>query len=325
MRNQKNLMKAYKNKNDEFYTPLKTIENELDHYKKYFKDKVIYCNCDNFKYSNFFKYFVNNFNKFKIKRLISSYYVENKELKEKQLSLLNIDKENKKEKAKYIIINEVENDKYNLDDLIKNKNNIIKEFKENGDFRSLECLELLKESDIIITNPPFSLFREYMDVLVEQEKKFIILGSHIATNYKNMSEYIMKDKLWIGYNYHNNVKFLTDTNEYKEVGIGWFTNLDVENRHKKIELNCEYDEKKYEKYDGLDIIEVPRVELIPKDYDGIMGIPSTFISKYNPEQFEILGWDRQYIPKNKMYKGCLTINGKMKYTRILIKLRKEKI
>lgn len=295
----KNLRKAKKEKNDEFYTQITDIEKELKHYKEQFKDKIIFCNCDDPEYSNFWRYFQLNFNHLGLKKLISTHYDD--------------------EKSTY---------KLEYD----GKEKVTTQLKQNGDFRSPEAIEILKEADIVVTNPPFSLFREYMAQLMEYEKDFLIIGNMNAITYKEVFPLLKDNKVWLGYNsgafkfevpdsYNKkNIEIGEDGKKYAKLGnITWFTNLDVKKRHEKLILYKTYNPEEYPKYDNYDAIEVNRVANIPMDYDGVMGVPITFMDKYNPEQFEILGQTGVDI---ELEKGRPYINGKRKYARMLIK-RKE--
>ena len=287
----KNLHQAKNNKKDEFYTQLSDIENELRHYKEHFKNKVVYCNCDDPRISNFFHYFSYNFEHLGLKKLIATCY------KNQDADLFS---SNDSEKAIYL--------EYTGD---KNGNNVpdlseigIKELKSDGDFRSPESIELLKQADIVVTNPPFSLFREYVSQLIEYDKKFIIVGHQNAITYKEIFPLIKENKLWLGYGFKRNMAhfvnkhyedYATD-NDHKEgmirvSGVVWYTNIDTQKRHKDLLLHKKYagNESYYPKYDSYDAINIDKTNDIPIDYDGVMGVPITFIDKYNPEQFEILG------------------------------------
>ena len=322
----KNLHKAKSNKKDEFYTQLSDIERELKHYRKHFKDKVVYCNCDDPRVSNFFHYFSYNFEKLGLKKLITTCY------KNKQMDLFS---QNDSEEAIYL---EYEGD--------KNGNNIpdieeigVKPLKGDGDFRSPESIELLKQADIVVTNPPFSLFREYVAQLIEYDKKFLIIGSLNAVTYKEIFKLIKENRLWIGYNngdmefkvpdYYEEraTRFRQDENGQKWRSLGnicWFTNLDISKRNEELILYKTYNPKEYPKYDNYDAINVNKVAEIPMDYKGFMGVPITFLSKYSPQQFELLGiMNTGEENKGIRYEGTPhgrpIINGKEKYLRILIK------
>lgn len=293
-KNNQNLTIAKKEKNDEFYTQLADIENEIKYYKEHFKNKIVYCNCDDPEWSNFFIYFKNNFNHLGLQKLISTHYS------------LNI-KENNAYKLECI--------EYSMDE----KGNLKESksyLKGNGDFRSPECIELLIESDIVCTNPPFSLFREYVSQLMEYNKKFLIIGSMNAITYKETFNLIIKEKIWLG---NTNVKkFKKPNGEMKSFGnICWYTNLTHKKRNEKIILWKEYNSQEYPKYDDFEIINVNKVNEIPKDYKGLMGVPITFLEKYNPNQFKIFG-----IANSARYIGekCYTFIAQRKiYNRIIIK------
>lgn len=339
----KNLQQAKKNKNDEFYTQLVDIEKELKHYKDYFKDKTVLCNCDDPRVSNFFHYFSYNFEFLGLKKLITTCY------KNQNLDLFS---QNDSEKAIYLIY---EGNKQNgrVPDI---KDIGIKELKGDGDFRSPECIELLKQADIVVTNPPFSLFREYVAQLIEYDKKFIIIGNMNAITYKEIFKLIRDNKLWMGCSIHSGDRefqvpesyplqasgFRVDEsgNKYIRVkGVRWFTNIDYTQRHENIILykkyynseddknNPDYTNPEFPKYDNYDAINVDKTANIPCDYDGVMGVPITFLDKYNPEQFEII--DCNDIRRNdnvpiKSYglvkdKEALLENGRTTYARILIR------
>ena len=284
----KNLTKAKEVKNNEFYTRLEDIEQELIHYTKHFKDKIVYCNCDSEK-SNFFKYFYNNFNKLNLKKLIISYKDDN-------------------------------NPSYKIE--VFKENNELKTIKtklnQNGDFRSNECVELLKQSDIIVTNPPFSLFKDLIDVLFEHNKKFLILGAITAIGYKNIFPLFLNNEIWLGCNQPK--IFIQPDNTIKKFGnIYWFTNLKHNKINDYLKLEKEYNEKNYPKYDNYDAIHIDRLKNIPKDYYGAMGVPLTFMCKYNPNQFEIIRFRKGYDEKD------LRVDGKDKFTRIIIKRKDNEI
>ena len=297
----KNLHAAKRNKNDEFYTQITDIEKELRHYKKHFENKTVLCNCDDPCISNFISYFCYNFEHLGLKKLITACY------KNQEIDLFST---HYKEGAIYL---EYEGDKNGSK--IPNIEEIgVKELNGDGDFRSQECIELLKQSDIVVTNPPFSLFREYLAQLIEYEKKFLIIGSMNAVTYKEVFPLIQNNEIWLG---NNSVKeFMTPDGRIKKFGnILWYTNLPHEKRNEKLIIFKTYEgnEKVYHKYDNYDAIEVSKVVDIPKDYDGVMGVPITFLDKYNPEQFEIVRFRKGNDEKD------LAINGKTPYFRILIK------
>ncbi len=287
-----NLKKAKAAQKDEFYTQLSDIERELGHYKEHFKNKVVFCNCDDPRVSNFFHYFSYNFEHLGLKKLITTCY------KNQQPDLFS---ENKSEKAIYL---EYTGDKNG--DKIPNPEEIgIKHLNSDGDFRSPECIKLLKQADIVITNPPFSLFREYVAQLIEYNKKFIIIGNLNAITYKEIFKLIKENKIWFGHSIHsgdrefgvpdsyplNAASSRIDKNGNKYIrvkGVRWFTNLDYEERHEDLILFKKYNKTEYPKYDNYDAINIDITKNIPMDYEGAMGVPITFMDKYNPEQFEII-------------------------------------
>ncbi len=323
----KNLHKAKNGKNDEFYTQLSDIENELKHYREHFKDKVVYCNCDDPRVSNFFHYFSYNFEKLGLKKLITTCY------KNQDMDLFS---KNASEQAIYL---EYEGDK-NGNRIPDVKEIGIKHLKGDGDFRSLESIELLKQADIVVTNPPFSLFREYVTQLVEHDKKFVIVGHQNAISYKEIFNLIKDNKLWLGFGFKGGAGHFINTqyedyataNNHKEgmirvSGVHWFTNLDTLKRHEELILCKKYIPEEYPTYDNYDAINVNKVKDIPEDYDGIMGVPITFLDKYNPEQFEILGLSASAgynekivgIPFLGEKDARPLINGKNTFARIFIK------
>lgn len=320
MAGNKNLQNANKAKKDEFYTQLVDIENELRHYKEHFRGKTVLCNCDDPRVSNFFHYFAYSFEQLGLKKLITTCY-KNQDM--------NLFSQNKSEKAVYL---EYEGD--------KNGNRIpdieeigIKELKGNGDFRSAECIELLKQADIVVTNPPFSLFREYVAQLMKYDKKFLIIGNQNAITYKEIFSLIKENEMWLGtksgdmsfrvpeYYEARNTRYWVDENNNKWRSLGnicWYTNLDHNKRHEDLILYKKYTPEGYPKYDNYDAINVDKTSDIPMDYDGVMGVPITFLDKYNPEQFELVGIDR-YVEDNPNFGHRFNINGKETYARILIK------
>ncbi len=308
-----NLHKAKNSKKDEFYTQLSDIEKELKNYRKHFKNKVVYCNCDDPFESNFFKYFASNFNALGLKKLIATSYIGSP-IAGGQLSLFEIkglSTKNKKEPFK-IEINEVKDfnhdgavDLADVEWLLKNNANIATPLLGDGDFRSEESIELLKQADIVVTNPPFSLFREYVSQLIEYEKKFLIIGDQNALTYKEIFKLVKQNKVWLGYD-NGGTKWFQVPDDYdiktesrKKIengvkyfskgSITWYTNIDTTKRHEDLILYKKYVPDEYLKYDNYDVINVDKVAEIPVDYDGVMGVPITFIDKYNPTQFEILG------------------------------------
>lgn len=318
-------------KKDEFYTQLSDIENELRHYRPHFKGKTVLCNCDDPRVSNFFKYFALNFEILGLKRLIATCYKNN----EPDLFSMN-----SCEQAVYII--------YDGD---KNGNRVpdpsemeVLPLKGDGDFRSAECIELLKQADIVCTNPPFSLFREYVAQLMQNDKKFIIIGNQNALHYSEIFPLIKDDKIWLGYGFkggatHFISKYedVATAGDHKEgmirvSGVIWLTNLEIQKRHETLILFKTYNTSDYPKYDNYDAINVDRTQDIPVDYYGAMGVPDTFLDKYNPEQFEIVGLGcgdlAKQIGVKKNYRGrtdvAYTVNGKhtCPYSRIIIRRKK---
>ncbi|MCR5046232.1 MAG: adenine-specific methyltransferase EcoRI family protein [Treponema sp.] len=315
---------AKNNKEDEFYTQLPDIEKELSHYRDHFKDKTILCNCDDPRISNFFLYFALKFKELKLKRLITTCY------KNQEADLFS---QNNCEKAVWLDYYGNPNDPTSTDFSTVE----IKELKGNGDFRSQECVELLKQADIVVTNPPFSLFREYIDILMKYEKKFLVIGSQNNITYKEIFKLFKEDKIWLGYKagdmafkvpeYYTprKTRYWQDETGQKWRSMGnicWYTNLDIAKRHEDLVLYKKYSKEDFPKYDNYDAIEVSKVSDIPFDYYGILGVPITFLDKYNPNQFEIIGLDRYTVPKQFLVGGRVAVNGKSKYARILIKRKK---
>ena len=302
-----NLHAAKAAKNDEFYTMLSDIEKEMSHYKDFFKGKVVYCNCDDARESNFFKYFSMNFEHLGLKKLITTGY---------------------KSEGKGVVLT-YEGDKNN-NRLVDDDEVEVRELEGNGDFRGEECIEFLKEADVVVTNPPFSLFREYVKQLMDYGKKFIIIGSMNATHYKDIFGYIKNDEMWWGN--HNVKEFVSPSGEIKKFGnILWYTNIKHTRRSTPLDLYKKYSNE-YPKYDNIDAINVDKVCEIPMDYDGIMGVPDTFLDKYCPEQFEILDIVNRYMifdyfgvneTVRKNHSHCANINGKAVYSRILIRKRTD--
>lgn len=352
-----NLNRANKAKKDEFYTQLDDINAELHHYSHHFEGKTVLCNCDDPYESNFFKYFALNFNHLGLKRLIATCYDSSPMIGE-QLTMF-------PERRPYMIsiteVRDMDGDgSTDLSDvtayLLQNKQNVAMPL-QSGDFRSEECIALLKEADIVVTNPPFSLFREYVAMLMEYEKKFLIIGNQNAITYKEIFPLIQKNLIWLGHGFRNgNAYFrVLDGDGYaagvydKETGLvkfrncRWFTNLDHSKRHEEITFWKKYTPEEYPKYDNYDAIEVGKTADIPYDFDGVMGVPITFLDKFNPDQFEILGMCENldlYGLKTRVYspqecrdrylelfgkKGTYdlnaagVINGKKVYQRILIR------
>jgi hypothetical protein len=330
----KNLRSAKTDKKDEFYTQLSDIEKELKHYKNHFKDKVVLCNCDDPRVSNFFHFFSYNFERFGLKRLIATCY------KSQDSDLFS---QNNSERAIYL--------EYTGD---KNGNNVpdvneigIKHLQGDGDFRSKECIELLKQADIVVTNPPFSLFREYVAQLVEYDKKFVIIGNLNALTYRDIFKLVKENKLWFGHSIHSgdrefrvpadyplnaaSSRIDEEGNKYIRVkGVRWFTNLDYTERHEDLLLYKTYSPEEYPTYDNYNAINVDVTKEIPMDYNGVMGVPITYIDKYNPDQFEILGMASSAgynaeivgIPFIGEKDARPLINGKNTYARVFIKNKK---
>jgi len=284
-----NLHKAKDSKKDEFYTQLGDIERELRYYKSHFKDKVIYCNCDDPRVSNFFHFFYYNFEKLGIKKLIATCY------KNQDMDLFS---ENKSEQAIYLVYDGDKND-----NKVPDPNEIgVKKLKGDGDFRSKECIELLKQADIVVTNPPFSLFREYLAQLIEYDKSYIIVGHQNAISYREIFKLIKEDKMRLGYGFKGGAAHFINKHyedyaaagDHKEgmirvSGVTWFTNLDISKRHEDLILYKNYTPEEYPTYENFNAINVDKTKDIPVDYKGFMGVPITFLYKYNPDQFEIIG------------------------------------
>lgn len=310
-----NLHKAKSGKNDEFYTQLKDIEDELRHYKHHFKDKVVYCNCDDPQVSNFFKYFSLNFEHLGLKKLISSCY-RNTDADKRTKGLT--------EKAVWLEYKGEHNG-----GPVPTPDNIgVHEFEGDGDFRSEESIDLLKQADIIVTNPPFSLFREYIAQLIGHDKKFLVVGNVNALTFSETFPLIKNNQMWLG---HNTTRhFLQpDGTLYETARTFWYTNLDFAKRHEDLILYREYSGIDYPKFDNYDAINVDKTTDIPMDYAGVMGVPITFLDKYNPEQFEIISSNDVRLHDKVPFKehGLIkdkdgAINGKPKYARILIKNKK---
>jgi len=342
--------KAKENKADEFYTQLSDIEMELRHYKEHLHNKVIFCNCDDPFESNFFKYFAMNFNHLGLKKLIATCYASSP-VAGKELSLFDVESIGENlEDAKHpykIEISEVRDEDRDgavgladVEYLLKNRENTLTLLKGDGDFRSPECIELLKEADIVATNPPFSLFREYVAQLMEYGKSFIIIGNTNALTYKDIFILIQENKIRTGYtNFNVGMYFYVpdSVEKYHKIKNGrkmvrvstscWFTNLEVQKHKAFITLYKQYTPKEYPHYDNYDAIEVSKVAEIPYDYEGAMGVPITFLDKYNPEQFEILGMassagyskDIVGIPFIGERDARPLIRGKNTYARVFIK------
>lgn len=303
----KDLNKANKNKKDEFYTQLSDIEKELGHYKEHFKNKVVFLNCDDPEESNFWKYFYLNFKFLGLKKLIATHFGNGK-------PSYKLEKTNGDTKKTPL--------------------------KQNGDFRSPECIEILKEADIVVTNPPFSLLREYVAQLIEYNKKFVIIGNINALSYKEIFKLIKENKIWLGYSIHSGDREFKVPDDYplnasghrvdkkgvkyiRVKGVRWFTNLDYKERHQDFLLYKTYkgNEDEYPKYDNYDAINIDITKDIPADYKENMGVPITFIDKYNPDQFEIVG-QMATTKVDEFNQGYPFIDGKKKYARIIIRNKK---
>lgn len=310
------LNQAMAAKKNEFYTQLTDIEKEMRYYRQAFNGKVVFCNCDDPFESNFFKYFVLNFNRLKLKKMICTCYAGSP-IANRQLSLFDVldgqPEENANKPYKAIVTTVYDKtgdgsvDMFDVAELFKSGENELTELEGDGDFRSPECLDLLDQSDIVTTNPPFSLFREYVSTLVEHNKQYIIIGNVNAISYKEFFSLIMSNKVWIGPSIHSGDRAFYVPDDYpldaagcgieestgrkfiRVKGIRWFTNIDVKSRHEKMILVKRYSPSEYPSYDNYDAIEVSKATDIPCDYSGVMGVPITFLDKYNPDHFEILG------------------------------------
>ena len=339
----RNLHKAKQQKNDEFYTQLTDIERELKHYKHHFKDKVVYCNCDDPRVSNFFHYFSYNFEKLGLKKLIATGY------KNRNVDLFSM---NDSEQAVYLEYDGASGGKVvpSLEDIE------VKYLNGDGDFRSEECIELLKQADIVCTNPPFSLFREYVAQLIEYDKKFIIIAHQNAISYREIFKLFQENKIWLGYGFKGGAAHFINKHyeDYATAGdhrdgmirvsgVVWMTNLDINKRHEDLILYRQYKPEDYPIYENYDAINVDKTKDIPMDYHGDMGVPITFLDKYNPDQFEIIGLGisnsglefgvQPYKPEHKKYRKevqkrgavdgdlYMMINGQVEvpYARIIIR------
>lgn len=325
MAKNRNLQAAQRAKRDEFYTQLGDINNELQHYGRHFKGKVIYCNCDDPRVSNFFQYFSLKFETLGLKKLITTCY------KNQEMDLFS------QHDAERAIMLEYDGDQDGNRRADPEEIDVT-HLKGDGCFKSAECIELLKQADIVVTNPPFSLFREYVAQLVKWDKKFLIIGHQNAITYKEIFPLIMANRLWLGYGFkggaghfisrYEDYAVATDRKEgmIRVSGVHWFTNLEHSKRHEELVLYRDYSPEEYPKYDNYDAIEVSKTKEIPKDYDGVMGVPITFLDKYNPEQFEIIGatesegkgfscglWD----PRSKVAQAI--VKGRRVYKRLFIR------
>ncbi len=329
-----NLHEAQRAGQDEFYTQLSDIENELKHYKAHFKNKVVYCNCDDPRVSNFFHYFSYNFQHLGLKKLITTCYKNSQD-----------DMFSKHDSESAIML---EYDGFCKGDTIPNVEDIgILKLRGDGDFRSDECIRLLKQADIVVTNPPFSLFREYVAQLVEHDKKFIIIGNKNAIIYIGIFPLIRENRIWVGHTPMGRDLLFDLPPDYTAQLLAkgkrgsayrivdgvvkgrsqsiWYTNLDHKKRHEKLYLSERYDPEVHPKYENYDAIEVSNIAKIPMDFDGIMGVPVSFMDKYNPEQFELLGSNRgiEQDP-NGIYGRGSYLNGKETYKRIFIRNRRPR-
>lgn len=351
------LNKANKAKKDEFYTQLADIEVELKHYKKHFMGKTVFCNCDDPFESNFFKYFAMNFNYLGLKKLIATCYQGSPVVGEQfeQLSifgLVSTSEDAPKRHPYKIEITEVVDangdgavDLTDVEYLLRNNKNALTLLEGDGDFRSEECIHILKEADIVVTNPPFSLFREFVAQLIEFDKQFLIIGNVNAVTYKEIFPLIKDNKIWMGYSIHSGDREFRVPDDYpleasscrvdelgrryiRVKGVRWYTNMDYVERHTDIDLWRTYSPEAYPEFDNYDAIEVGATADIPEDYDGVMGVPITFLDKYNPDQFEILGCTESEgkgfscgIWKEESRVAQPLINGTRKYKRIFIRRR----
>ena len=337
----RNLHRAKSNKKDEFYTQLVDIENELRHYTEHFRGKVVYCNCDDPRVSNFFHYFAYNFRVLGLKKLITTCY------KNQQMNMFS---QHDAQKAIWLEYDGTENETGvpSVEDIG------IHYLQGDGDFRSPECIELLKQADIVVTNPPFSLFREYVAQLIEYDKKFVIIGHQNAITYKEIFPLIKEGKMWLGHGFQGGATHFIAPNyedyavsgDHREgmvrvSGVVWFSNLDHKKRHEELILYKRYTPEEYPHYDNYDAINVDKTKEIPRDYDGAIGVPISFLDKHNPDQFDILGiTDRQnnsglqtkkytasdtprYSELNR--RGAIKVGDSyiLKYVRILIKKREN--
>lgn len=300
-----NLHSAKKAKNDEFYTSFNDIENEVECHREFFKGKVVYCNCDDARESNFFKYFSLNFEHLGLKKLISTSY--------------------KKDEKGVVLI--YEGDK-NGNRIVEDSEIVVNELEGNGDFRSAECVEFLKECDVVVTNPPFSLFREYVAQLMEYGKKFLVIGPMNAVTYKEIFPYIKNNEMWLGENPKggtrkgNSLSFVTPNGESKDVSSWWFTNIECSRKNRELKTGCNFEgnETLYPKYDNYDAIECGKSHLIPMDYNGVIGVPISFLMFHCPTQFEIIG-GYNYSKDCNGNTWNAKINGQYVYKRILIRRR----
>ncbi len=326
MNRNKNLHGAKRAKQDDFYTQLADIENELKHYKKRFTGKTVYCNCDDPRVSNFFHYFSFNFTHLGLKKLISACY------RNAQPDMFS---QHDTGRAIWLEYEGIPGQPVPTPQDIG-----IRAFEGDGDFRSAESIALLKQADIVVTNPPFSLFREYVAQLIEYKKKFLIIGNMNATTYKEIFPLIKDNKVWLGPSITSGDREFGVPDHYPLIaassridesgkkfirvkGVRWFTNLDHKKRHEKLILYRKYTPEDYPTYDNYDAINVDKTQDIPADYDGVMGVPITFLDKYNPDQFEIVGMDRPLITELTGKQSRFRIKGKEIYARVAIRSSKQ--
>lgn len=343
------MQQASKAKKDEFYTQLVDIENELKHYREYFENKTVLCNCDDPFESNFFRYFAINFNFLKLKKLICTCYAGSP-ISHTELNDLPLFK--KDEKLPYKIeITEVPDingdgatDLSDIEILLRSNKNNLTILDGDGDFRSEESIEFLKEADIVVTNPPFSLFREYITQLIEYGKEFVILGNMNAITYKGIFPIFKKNKVWYGPSISSGDRkfYVPDNYELNASGCGidddgrkwikvkgvrWFTNLDHKKRHEKLILYKKYSPKEFPKYDNYDAININKTAEIPEDYSGIMGVPITFLDRYSPDQFELLGImsgaKGEGLTNGNDGRAKFYVRGRGVYARILIRRKQN--
>lgn len=355
MAGNKSLNAAAAAKQDEFYTQLSDIEKELRHYRKHFAGKTVLCNCDDPYESNFFKYFVLNFNRLKLKKLIATCYAGSPIVYTQmnfvgdEEEVVEIVREKKPYKVEVTQVYDTTGDgavdMLDVAELFRMGKNSLELLEGDGDFRSPECLELMDEADIVVTNPPFSLFREYVEILMERKKHFIIIGSENNVTYKEIFPLLRDGNMWLGNCYGDmafrvpshyearETRFWIDESGQKWRSMGnivWFTNLDIKRRHEPLILFRRYDPERYPHYDNFDAIDVDALEEIPCDYSGIMGVPLTIMHKHDPTQFEIVGFGKGQLAKEigvtKNYRGRCDIaftrpDGKHKcpYGRILVR------
>ena len=335
-----NLNVAAKAKKDKFYTQLEDIENELRHYREFFKGKSVLCNCDDPFESNFFQYFALKFNDLELKKLVTTSYIGSP-IAGSEVSLFD-----PKQNAYMTEVTELKDwngdGREDLNDVkfaIENKIYPTRQLEGTGDFSSKEVVKLLKACDVVVTNPPFSVFRQFVKLMIDNDKKFLIVGPLNAITYKEIFPLIMANKLWLGYGFPGMVGFFTSPYEdfatasehrdgmIRNSGVHWFTNIETEKRYWDIPLFKSYREEpeRYPRYDNYDAIEVSKTAHIPVDYDGVMGVPISFLDKYNPNQFEILGNSEMFaepiMVNGKLGTGRFYINGKRMYDRILIRRR----